>query len=172
MAFDFGNLLKQYVGGLSADPAQAEDDFAQVAPHAPSTAVAHGVTEAFRSEQTPPFGQMVSQLFGRSDPTQRAGVLNQLLSHVSPAMLTSLAGSIGNFVNPGSQPQVTPQQAEQITPAQVEEIASTAEQHNPGIVDRVGAFYAEHPTLVKALGGVALAIIMGKMAQSRAPAGG
>jgi len=172
MSFDFGNLLKQYVGGLNADPAKAEDDFAQVAQHAPSTVVAQGVTEAFRSDQTPPFAQMVSQLFGRSDPTQRAGLLNQLLAHVNPAMLTSLAGSIGSFLTPGSQPQVTPQQAEQITPAQVEEIAGTAEQHNPGIVDRIGSFYAEHPTLVKALGGVALAIVMGKMAQSRAPAGG
>lgn len=166
MAFDFANLLKQYASGLDTDPAKAEDDFAQVAQHAPSTAVASGVTEAFRSDQTPPFAQMVGQLFGRSDPNQRAGLLNQLLAHVSPAMLTSLAGSIGGFLNQGSQPQVTPQQAEQITPAQVEEIAVTAEQHNPGIVDRVGAFYAEHPTLVKALGGIALAIVMNKMAAS------
>jgi hypothetical protein len=166
MAFDFGSLLKQYASGLDADPAKAEDDFAQVAQHAPSTAVAQGVTEAFRSDQTPPFAQMVSQLFGRSDPNQRAGLLNQLLAHVSPAMLTSLAGSIGGFLSQGSQPQVTPEQAEQITPAQVEEIAVTAEQHNPGIVDRIGAFYAEHPTLVKALGGIALAIVMSKMADS------
>lgn len=166
MAFDFANLLKQYASGLDTDPAKAEDDFAQVAQHAPSTAVASGVTQAFRSDQTPPFAQMVGQLFGRSDPNQRAGLLNQLLAHVSPAMLTSLAGSIGGFLNQGAQPQVTPQQAEQITPAQVEEIAVTAEQHNPGIVDRVGAFYAEHPTLVKALGGIALAIVMNKMAAS------
>lgn len=166
MAFDFGNLLQQYIGGLGADSSKAEDDFAQVAQHAPSDSVAQGVTQAFRSEQTPPFAQMVGQLFGRSDPSQRAGLLNQLLAHVSPAMLTSLAGGIGGFMNQGAQPQVTPQQAEQITPAQVEEIAATAEQHNPGIVERVGAFYAEHPTLVKALGGVALAIVLGKMAES------
>ncbi|NGZ86231.1 hypothetical protein GW587_18475 [Duganella sp. SAP-35] len=158
--------MKQYASGLEADPAKAEEDFAQVGQHAPSAAVAQGVTEAFRSDQTPPFAQMVSQLFGRSDPNQRAGLLNQLLAHVSPAMLTSLAGSVGSFLNQGSQPQVTPEQAEQITPAQVEEIAATAEQHNPGIVDRIGSFYAEHPTLVKALGGIALAIVMSKMADS------
>ncbi|MES2742880.1 MAG: hypothetical protein V4754_18300 [Pseudomonadota bacterium] len=166
MAFDFGNLLQQYLGGSNTDAAQAEKDFGQVAQHAPSGAMAQGVTEALRSDQTPPFAQLVGQLFGRSDPNQRAGMLNQLLAHVSPAMLTSLAGSIGNFFSQGAQPQVTPEQAEQVTPAQVEEIAATAEQHNPGIVDRMGSFYAEHPTLVKALGGVALAIVMGKMAEA------
>ncbi len=167
MAFDFGNLLQQYLGGpRAADPARAEQDFGQVAQHAPTATMAQGITEALRSDQTPPFAQMVSQLFGRSDPTQRAGMLNQLLAHVSPAMLSSLAGSIGNFLGQGSQPHVTPQQANAITPAQVEEIAATAEQHDPGIVDKMGSFYAEHPTLVKALGGIALAIALGKMAEA------
>lgn len=169
MTFDFAGLLQHYVGGNSAaDPAKAQDDFGQVAQHASPTAVAQGVNQALRSDQTPPFAQLVGQLFGRSDPTQRAGVLNQLLANVNPAMLTSLAGSIGNFLNQGSQPQVTPQQAEQITPAQIEEIAATAEQHNPGVVDKLGSFYACHPTLVKALGGVALAIVMGKIAEDHA----
>lgn len=167
MAFDFGNLLQQYLGGNGgADPGRAEQDFGQVAQHAPPAVVAQGVTEAFRSDQTPPFAQMVSQLFSRSDTHQRAGLLNQLLAHVSPAMLTSLAGGIGNFFSPGSPPQVTPEQTEQITPAQVQEIAATAQQHDPGIVDKIGSFYAAHPTLVQALGGVALAIVMGKMAES------
>lgn len=167
MAFDFGNLLQQYLGaGRAADPEQAERDFGDVAQYAPTTSMAQGITEALRSDQTPPFAQMVSQLFGRSDPSQRAGMLNQLLAHVSPAMLASLAGSVGNFFSQGSRPQLTPQQADQITPAQVEEIAATAERHNPGIVDQMGSFYAAHPTLVKALGGAALAIVLGKMAES------
>lgn len=72
-------------------------------------------------------------------PEQRADLLNQLLAHVSPAMLTSLAGSIGEFTDNGAQPQLTPEQAEQITPAQAEEIAATAEQHDPGILERIGA---------------------------------
>jgi hypothetical protein len=165
MGFDLGNLLQQYLGG-AIDPARAEQDFPQAAQNAPRGTVAQGVAEALRSDQTPPFAQMVSQLFGRSDPQQRAGMLNQLLSSVSPAMLTALAGSIGSVFGQNGQPQVTPEQAEKITPQQVEEIASTAEQHNPGIVDRIGGFYAEHPQLVQALGGAALAIVLGKIAQS------
>jgi hypothetical protein len=165
MGFDLGNLLQQYLGG-AIDPARAEQDFPQAAQNAPRGAVAQGVTEALRSDQTPPFAQMVSQMFGRSDPQQRAGMLNQLLSNVSPAMLTALAGGIGNLFGQNGQPQVTPEQAEKITPQQVEEIATTAEQQNPGIVDRIGGFYAEHPQLVQALGGAALAIVLGKIAQS------
>lgn len=167
MGFDLGNLLQQYLGGNgAADPARAEQDFDHVAQQAPRAGMAQGVTEALRSDQTPPFATLVSQLFGRSDAQQRAGMLNQLLANVSPAMLASLAGGVGNLFKGGSQPQVTPEQAEQITPQQVQEIAATAEQHNPGIVDRMGDFYAEHPTLVKALGGAALAIVLGKLAQS------
>ncbi|TWI63673.1 hypothetical protein IP91_03645 [Pseudoduganella lurida] len=165
MAFDLGNLLQQYLGG-AADPARAEQDFTHAAQQAPQSSVASGVTEAFRSDQTPPFADMVSQLFGRSDPQQRAGMLNQLLANVSPAMLTALAGSIGGLFGQNGQPQVTAEQAEKITPAQVQEIATTAEQHNPGIVDRIGDFYAQHPQLIQALGGAALAIVLGKMAQS------
>ncbi|GGB91054.1 hypothetical protein [Pseudoduganella buxea] len=167
MGFDLGNLLQQYLGGAgAADPARAEQDFGNVAQQAPRPALAQGVTEALRSDQTPPFSQLVGQLFGRSDPTQRAGMLNQLLANVSPAMLASLAGSVGNLFKQDGQPQVTPEQAEQITPQQAQEIAATAEQLNPGIVDRMGDFYADHPTLVKALGGAALAIVLGKIAQS------
>lgn len=165
MGFDLGNLLQQYLGG-AIDPTRAEQDFPHAAQNAPRGAVAQGVTEALRSDQTPPFAQMVSQLFGRSDPQQRAGMLNQLLSNVSPAMLTALAGGIGNLFGQNGQPQVTPEQAEKITPQQVEEIAATAEQQNPGIVDRIGDFYAEHPQLVQALGGAALAIVLGKIAQA------
>ncbi len=154
------------LGGV-IDPARAEQDFPQAVQGAPQGAVAQGVTEAFRSDQTAPFAQMVSQLFGRSDPTQRAGMLNQLLANVSPAMLSALAGSVGGLFGQNGQPQVTPEQAEAITPQQVEEIATTAEQHNPGIVDHIGAFYAEHPQLVQALGGAALAIVLGKIAQSQ-----
>jgi hypothetical protein len=42
-------------------------------------------------------------------------------------------------------------------------MAAEAEKKNPSVVDRVGEFYADHPTLVQALGAGALAVAMGKM---------
>jgi hypothetical protein len=110
---------------------------------------------------------MVGQLFGNSNPDQRAGMLNQLLASAGPSLLSSIAGgALGNLFGGGQAPvQVTPEQASQLSPEQVQEIAAKAEQHNPGIVDRMGDFYAQHPTLVKTLGGAALAIALGHMAQ-------
>jgi hypothetical protein len=168
MAFDLGNLLQQYLGGgANANTAQAADDFDRAAQAAPRETVAQGVSQALRSDQTPPFPQMVAQMFGQGNPQQRAGMLNQLLSSAGPALLSSIAGgALGNLFGGGQAPaQVTPEQASQVSPQQVQEIAAKAEQQNPGIVDRMGDFYAEHPTLVKAVGAAALAIALGHMAQ-------
>ena len=167
MSFDLGNLLQQYLGGANANanPAQAENDFDHVAQNVPRATVAQGVTQALRSDQTPPFSQMVGQLFGNSNPDQRAGMLNQLLANIGPSVLASVAGgSLGNLLG-ADQARVSPEQANQVSPEQVQELAAKAEQQNPGIVERMGDFYAEHPSLVKAIGGAALAIALGHMAQ-------
>ena len=178
MGFDLAGLLQQYAGSNPANSAnhtQAENDFDQVAQNAPPSHLAKGVAEALRSDQTPPFPQMVGQLFGQSDSGQRAGMLNQLLGSIGPGVLSSIAGgALGNLFGGQSNananmavPQLTPQQVSSMTPEQVQEIAANAEQHNPGVVDRMGAFYAEHPQLVKGLGGAALALVLGRMAQGK-----
>lgn len=166
MAFDLGNLLQQYLGGApAANAGHAADDFDEVSRNLPRETVAQGVTGALRSDQTPPFPQMVSQLFGNSNPDQRAGMLNQILSTLGPTVLASLGGSLGNLFGGKVPTQVTPEQASQVSPDQVRDLAEKAEQQNPSIVDRMGEFYAENPTLVKAIGGAALAIALSHMAQ-------
>jgi hypothetical protein len=166
MAFDFGNILQQYLGGgASANPHQASDDFDRVAQSAPRTDVAQGVTQALRSDQTPPFSQMVSQLFSNGNPDQRAGMLNRLLANAGPGVLQSLAGGVLGNLRGADQGQVSPDQASQVSPDTVRQLAEHAEQTNPGVVERMGDFYADHPTLVKALGGAALAVALGHMAQ-------
>jgi hypothetical protein len=174
MSFDLGSLLQQYASQNPANPQQAENDFDQIAQAAPRQELAQGVTEAFRSDQTPPFPQMLGQMFGQSNSGQQAGMLNQLLGGLGPGLLASLAGgALGNLGNlfggNGNQaaqaPQITPEQASRMTPEQVQQIAEKAEQDNPGIMDRMGEFYAEHPQLVKGLGGAALALVLGRMAQ-------
>jgi hypothetical protein len=171
MGFDLDSLLKQYAGTHPASPDQAENDFDQAAQNAPRSDLAQGVTEALRSDQTPPFSQMVGQLFNNGDSGQRAGMLNQLLGGIGPGALSSIAGGAlgslfgGQGNNNAAASQLTPEQASTMTPEQVQQIAAKAEQDNPGIVDRMGEFYAEHPQLVKGLGGAALALVLGRMAQ-------
>ncbi|WP_432383364.1 hypothetical protein [Duganella sp. P38] len=84
----------------------------------------------------------ISQLFLLANAEQRADIVNRLLSNVSHEMALSLAASIGDF-GEEKRPHVTPEQTEQITAAQVEEIAATAEQHAPGVVQKVTAFFSD-----------------------------
>src|SRR2546423_15420290 len=68
------DLLNQYQGlAPGTAPPEAETHFEQIAREAPQEDVAQGIAQAFRAEQTPPFESMVGQLFGRSNPEQRAG---------------------------------------------------------------------------------------------------
>ncbi|OIJ44402.1 hypothetical protein LO55_107 [Massilia timonae] len=166
MAFDLGNLLQQYIGGAVANNGKAADDFDQVAQNAPRASIAQGIASALRSDQTPPFPQMVSQLFGQSNPDQRAGMLNSLIGGAGGGLLSSVAGGALGKIFGGNTSQVTPEQAAQVSPEQVQELAEKAQQQNPGIVDRMSDFYAEHPTLIKAAGGAALAVALGYMANN------
>ena len=102
-------------------------------------------------------------------------MLNQMLGSMGPSVLASLLGGVGGAGLSGILGQLsgsaepaalTPEQASQLTPVQVQDIAHHAEQNSPGIIDKMSAFYAEHPGLVKTLGGAALAIALAKMAES------
>ncbi|HEY8605973.1 MAG TPA: hypothetical protein VIM12_02515 [Noviherbaspirillum sp.] len=171
LGFDIGRILEQYGGQQGGRQQQeVERDFDDVASNAGQEDLRDGVAEAFRSDQTPPFASMVSQLFGQADGQQRAGMLNQLLAGAGPALLGSLlgGGALGGILNRGdAQPALTPEQASRLTPEQVQDIAARAEQANPGVIEKMSGFYAQNPTLVKALGGAALAIALGRMAQRR-----
>lgn len=158
------DILQQYSKG-AANSASSEVDqhFEQVAQAAPTAVVGQGVADAFRSDATPEFGQMVGQMFGQSNPQQQAGVLNQLLRSIGPGLLATIAGgALGRLTagNAAGTTEVTPQQASQLTPDQVQAIAAQAEKHDPSVLDKVGGFYADHPQLVKTLGSAALAIAL------------
>lgn len=170
MPLDLGNLLQKYLNPSAAMPPQdAASHFDQVAQHASPEVMSRGISDALRSDQTPPLGQMVSQIFANATPQQQAGMLNQILASLGPGALASIGGgALGGLLGqaPGATPQVTPQQASQISPAQVQDLANHAEQHGEGIFDKLGGFYAQHPQLVKTLGSAAITIALAKMANS------
>jgi hypothetical protein len=171
---DLGGLLQQYAN--ANQPTQTtEQDFDQAAGVVPRDAMSQGLAEAFRSDQTPPFANMLGQLFGNSSGMQRANLLNTLLSVAGPALLSGALqrggsgmggglGQLGELLNRG---QVSPQEAEQVSPQAVEELAREAEKRDPSVIDRVSDFYSEHPGLVKTLGAAALAVAMSGMAKQK-----
>ena len=130
-------------GGTAAAPEDPHSDFQQVTQAAPPNVVASGISQAFHSDQTPPFPEMLANLFSNSDPHQRAGVLNQLLSSVGPGVLAALPG-MGNLSSVLRGGSMTPEQASRISPDQVQQMAAHAEQQNPSVVDQASSFYAQH----------------------------
>ena len=82
------DILQQYTNPPAiSSPNIAHEHFDEVARAAPPEIVGQGVADAFRSDSTPPFGEMVGQMFGQSNPQQQAGVLNELLRSVGPGVL-------------------------------------------------------------------------------------
>ncbi len=166
-----GGILQQYNG---AQPNQAPDtvdnDFDQFAQAAPQSAMADGLAAAFRSDQTPPFGNMVAQLFGQSNGLQRASILNTLIAALGPTIISQVLSRSGGGSGlagllSGGQQEVTPEQAEQIPPEAVQQVAAEAEKKDPSVIDMISNVYAEQPTLIKTLGGAALTIALAKIAQ-------
>jgi|1186.fasta_scaffold769721_1 hypothetical protein len=161
---DLLGMLQEYAGG-AAGSANPEKDFDHVANNASSDHLASGIAGAFRSDSTPPFAQMVSGLFSNSDGQQRAGILNHLLNAAGPAASGGLLGSLlGGHAGGG---QVTPEQAQQISPEAVHDLAQQAEKNNPSVLETASNFYAQHPTLVKSLGTVALASVLSHMSRNQ-----
>jgi len=161
-------LAQRYSGQGGGTSSASEDphvDYDEVSRHAPAEEVAGGLSQAFRSDRTPAFPEMVSNLFQNSDPNQRAGLLNRLLSGIGPGALAGLPGGLAGLL--GGRGEVTPQQASQLSPDQVQVIASHAEKQNPSVVDQVSSFYSQHPQVVKALGGLALTIALQHMMRRR-----
>lgn len=165
---EVGALLGQYKdASASAPPPNVATDFDKVAEKTPPSAISSGLADAFRSESTPEFGEMISRLFAQSDSTQRAGILNQLIAAAGPALSSGGAPAGLSGLLSGSGSTVAPQQAQQVSPDTVRQLADVAHKHDPSIIDKASEFYAQHPTLVKGLGAGALALIMSHLSQRR-----
>lgn len=167
------DILGKYAESSPTPHPDTAAHFDEVAGQAPTAALGSALSSMFRSNATPPFGQTVGNLFGQSNPEQRAGILNQIIQSMGPAALAAGGGILSKILSNNAAPAagvptVTPAQAAQVSPADVTGLATHAEQHNPSVVDTVGAFYAQHPALVKTLGVAALAVAMGQMQKAHA----
>ncbi len=158
------NLLERYASGQQQPQGDVQQHFEQAAQAIGPASLADALAAAFRSSETPPFEQMISQLFDHSNPDQKAGLLNHLLAVLPTGVLSSILPglSLGNGTR-----EVTAEDATRVTPQAVQSIAKQAQQHDPTIVERAGQFYAEHPTVVKMLGAAALTAVMTHLANNR-----
>ena len=170
-----GNLLQQYTGGAAAGAQPASDvqaHFDEVSQAVPSGTLAQGLAEAFRSDRTPGLPGMLSRMFLQSNPEQKAGLLNHLLTSIAPSTFTqALSGTALAGLFSGGKPQVTEEQAQYISPQDVEQLATHA-QGSPLLIDSLSNFYAQHKHLVKTLGAGTLAVALAKIAENRRESSG
>jgi hypothetical protein len=157
-------VLAQYGAGTASE-ANAEADFHQLAQSADAGTLAHGIAAVMRSDQTPPFAQIVSQLFANGSSDQKAGMLKALLSSASPDMQGQLAALLAGA---GGASAATAGAAAPPSSDTIASVARRVEQSNPGVVDTMSSFYAQHPALVKTLGSAAMMIAMRKIAERHA----
>ena len=144
-------------------PTSTEDDFDEVAKQLPPDVLGDGIAQAFRSDKTPAFGEMVSRMFSGSNPSMQAGLLNQLIAAVGPAIVGKLTSVLGNR-DTGGQAPISEADAQRLSPDQVSDLAEQAQKTDPGVMDLIGNFYSKNPEIVKVLGGAALAIALGRIA--------
>jgi hypothetical protein len=163
------DMLKKYAGGTTpTSDAEVHQHFDEVSQSVTQNQMADALSHAFRSDQTPAFGQMISSMFSQSNGEQKAGMLNHLLSSVGPGALSQIPGGsmLSGLLGGGNQ--ITPEQAQNVSPEAVQQLASHAEQADPSIIEKASSFYAQHPTLVKTLGAGVMSIAMAKLARREA----
>src|SRR5262245_19572559 len=133
---DVKEMLNQYASG-AAPSGDAGAHFQQVARSVDSGTLAQGIAAAFRSDDTPPFSQLVSQLFASGSGDQKLAMLNTLLSAITPqqcAQVASLIPGLDTTIN-------SPAEAQSVSPDAVQQLAEQVEQHQPGIVEKMSSLY-------------------------------
>jgi hypothetical protein len=152
---ELGDLFKRVKTG-SAPEGEVNEAYDRVAGAVPSESLADGLSHAFKSDETPPFEQMVSALFDRSTPEQRADFVNHLISVIGPAGVANALSTAGIG---GESPTIAPEM--------LQGLARQAAAKDPSIIDKAARFYSQHPTLVKSLGVAALAVLMRRVTTPR-----
>lgn len=163
------DILKQYAEPGAQPSGDVFGHFDTAAQQATPQLLGSGIAAALRSDATPAFGQTITELFGQSNPSQKAGLLNEIIQVLGPSAAagagSGILGRILGTSSAGPAAPITPTQAAQVPPSDMSTLATTAQQQDDSIVDRLGTFYAQHPTLVKTLGVAALGVVMSHMSQ-------
>ena len=136
------HILQQY----AARPTSTEQDFDEVVGQVPREVLGEGVAQAFRSDATPPFGNLVSQMFGQLNPAAARRLAEPADPRGRPGRAGEdrgrRAGGIRRTRPTRARRRTTPMassvHAEQVTPEQVREIAEEASKKDPSVMDRVG----------------------------------
>ena len=155
-----GGLLNAYASGSGATNRQeAHDHYDQISSAVPLDVLASVIGPALGSLGTSQVQERVFNSATEMSPQQRGGLMESLLGGLmgSGANLPGLLNSLGIGQSVIDDPQSA-------SPEDVAKLAAHAHENEPGIFEKAMGFYAEHPTLVKVLGTMAIAAIAKQVA--------
>lgn len=169
---DVSAVLQQYAAETGVHSVQkVEQDFVTIAQQVPAEEVTGGLVQAIHSEQTPPFDELMRDSYARADVAQRKEMLKRLLDGAHPAVLRPLVDNnvlhyIGTDGGSMAGVYVDDDIAERLSPDVFQQIAREASSLDPEVVSKMSEFYADDPHAGRTLGGAALSVALGKMAET------
>src|SRR5262244_751068 len=119
---DLRAMLNQYVSG-GAPSGDTAAHFQQVAQSVDRGTLAQGIAAAMRSDDTPPFSQLVSQLFASGSGEQKLAMLSTLFASVPPDVRTQLSSMFPGL----GEPVTSPTSAQAVSPDAVQQLAEHAQ---------------------------------------------
>ncbi len=150
-----GGLLSNVMGGNLSEQ-ETHDHYDQIAQNTPPQTLTNALGAALGGMNTGDVQQGVANSAAQMSPQQRGGMMQTLLGGLTGA---AGAGGIGGLLSQLGVNQSVASNPQSATPDEVAAVAAHAHATNPGILQEAMSVYSAHPTLVKALGTVAIAQI-------------
>jgi hypothetical protein len=156
-----GGLLNQYISGNgAANTEEAHDHYDQVQSAVPTGILGSSIGSALKSLAVQQVEQHILNSASQMSPEQRGGLMQSLLNG-----LTSSGGDVSSILSQLGINQSVADNPQDASPEDVAALAAHTHQNNPDVFQRAMEFYAEHPTLVKAMGAAAVSAIIYEIAK-------
>jgi hypothetical protein len=161
-----GSILNQYQSGATPDHSRAAEHYDEIARNVPPNVLASTIGPALSGLDSQHLEQKIAQSAQAMTPEQRGSFLQNILGGLAAGTagggLPALLNRIGASPNIASNPA-------QASPEDVAKVTTYAKENQPDVFHRAMGFYAQHPTLVKVLGTLAIASIAKNLAGGRRP---
>jgi len=158
-----GSILNQYQSGATPDRTQAAEHYDEIARTVPPNVLASTIGPAVSGLDSQHLEERIARSAQQMTPDQRGSFLQTMLGGLAASgSLPSLLSRIGASPTIASDPT-------QASPQDVAKVATYAKDNQPDVFHRAMGFYAQHPTLVKVLGTLAIASIAKNLAGGRRP---
>ncbi len=151
------------MGTLWFGSCSAQQHYDQSVQHIPTDVLASTIGPAIGSLPTEHVQDRVQASAEQMTPQQRGSLLQQLLAGLGAG------GALSSVLNQiGVSPAVA-QNPQSARPQDVGKVAAYTKENRPDLFHQAMSFYAQHPTLVKVMGTVAIAAIAKNLAGGRRP---